>query len=164
MNLLRKSFGKKYRGGTTLIEVLVVVVIVMIIAGIVFLSFSSFRYGQALPNDVDEVTALLNEARSRTISADAGAQYGVHFDADKAVLFVGNTYTVGAAGNKQVIVNPMIQITSVFLNGGGTNVVFDKLTGETSQYGTLVEKYNDGSVNPPHKTITISKTGLVSSD
>lgn len=164
MNYFSKTIGQKNTKGSTLVETLVVVGIVMVIAGIVSLSFSSFRYGQALPNDVDDVTALLNEARSRTISGDAGAQYGVHFQSDRAVLFVGNTYVAGAVGNKTIIVNPMIIITSISLNGGGVDVVFNKLTGETSQYGTLVEKYNDGSINPPNKTITISKTGLVSSN
>ncbi len=144
----------------TLIEVLTVLAITAILSAIVALSFSNFRKGQGLPNAVDEVMSLLNEAHSRTLSGENALQYGVHLQSDKAVLFVGTSYSSSASTNRPVSFISGITIASISLNGGGSDVVFNKLTGETSQYGTFIVK--DSSTTVGQKTVTIVKTGLVS--
>ena len=67
-------------GGYMLMQLIIGIVIIIILASITTLRLSSFTEAQALNNTVDDVTALLNQARSRTISADAGATYGVHIE------------------------------------------------------------------------------------
>jgi len=158
----RNLIGYKYQTGRTLIEILFVIVIIVVLAAIVALSFSGFKKGQALPTGVDEVVALLNEARSRTLAAENGLQYGVHLASDRAVLFNGTTYASGTSTNKTIMMDSTVTITSITLTGGGADVVFNKLTGETSQYGTLIVKNTSTTVG--QKTITITKTGLISSN
>src|ERR1035437_6387790 len=103
---------KEKINGFTLFEVILVIAIIGIISSITFLSFSSFHSGQALPNTVDEVTALLNEARSSTLAGKGGTQYGVHLQSDRAVLFAGTTYSSTSTSNKIILNDPLITIAS----------------------------------------------------
>lgn len=157
-----KKFKKETNSGMTLIEILVVVAIAVILTGIATLSFYNFHSGQSLPNTVDEVTSLLNEARSRTLSGDSGLQYGVHIQSTSTILFSGAAYSSTSTTNKIILNDSMVVIASTTLQGGGTDIIFNKLTGETNQYGTFIIKNSATAVG--QKTITVSKTGLVSSN
>ena len=148
--------------GFTLFEVILVIAIIGIISSITFLSFSNFHSGQALPNTVDEVTALFDEARSSTLAGKGGIQYGVHLQSDRAILFAGTTYSSTSTSNKIILTDSLITIASTTLQGGGSDVLFNRLTGETGQYGTFIVKNTSTSVG--QKTVTISKTGSVSSN
>ena len=133
------------------------------LATVTVVSLSSFREHQALSNSVDDVL-LRSSARLRagTIAAEGGTSYGVHFDANDAVLFAGSTYSSGALGNVAITLDPAIEIDAASLSGGGSDVVFDPLTGGTSTDGTLVIKRVSTATG--ERTLTISETGEVSSD
>lgn len=156
---MRKSL---YTSGLSLIEVVIGIVIVIILATIVAQKFSSFRQGQALSNSVDEVIAIINEARSRTLSGENGQPYGVHLQSDRAVLFAGTTYVANNSTNKAVVLDSAITISSISLQGGGSDVVFNQITGDTNQYGTLIVKQSSTTLG--QKTLTITKPGIVSSN
>ena len=155
-------FKKEITAGFTLIELILVIAIIAIMATIAALSFSGFHSGQAVPNTVNEATALLNEARSRTLAGDSGNQYGVHIQSDRVVLFTGTSYSSTSTTNKVILNDSTVTSASTTLQGGGSEVIFNKLTGETSDYGYFVVKQN--SSTKIQKTITISQTGLVSSN
>ena len=146
--------------GFTLIELLLVIVIISIVATIVVYNLPSERATQALSNNEDDVVSLLNEARSRTLSGDGALQYGVHLEANRAVLFPGTTFVDGASSTKEVDFDSQVSLSNISLAGTTSNVVFQKISGATDEYGTLVLSNSD--TTPRTKTITISKTGLVS--
>lgn len=148
--------------GFTLVELLITIAIILILAGLVVSNIGTFVQGQALNNGVDETIALINEARSRTLAGENGDEYGVHLQSDKAVLFVGPTYSSSASTNKVVTLDSSIVIGSISLGGGGSDVLFDRITGDTNNYGTYIVKKS--STTTGQKTITISKTGLVSTN
>lgn len=153
---------KQKNAGFLLIQLVIVLVVITIISSIVVLNLSNFSEAQQLNNNVDEVTALVNEARSRTLLGEATNYYGVHLEDTKAVLFPGPSYSDGAVGNKKIVLNTAIEIESISLAGGGSDIIFTQLTGDTSQYGTFIMKRV--STTAGQKTLSVSKSGIVSSD
>jgi Tfp pilus assembly protein FimT len=151
-----------FSSGVMLMQVLISIVIIATLSTIVAINLGSFRERQALSNTVDEVIALVNQARSRTLAAEGGSVYGVHFGASEAVLFTGATYVPGTFSNRVLAVNSAIVLDAISLQGGGTDVVFDMLTGDTAQYGTLVVHRVSTAVG--QRLLTIAKTGAISSD
>lgn len=154
----------KINRGISLIEILVVVSILAIIVAIVVPNFSKFHNQQALRNTTEDVISLLNEARNNTISSKDSNTYGIHFETGKATLFTGTAYTVSAS-NKQIIFDKAVSIPTsggIILNGGGSDVIFNRLTGETTKYGTVIIRLiSDAS---SQKTINISKLGVIGSN
>ena len=145
-----------------MVEVLIVIAILAIIATAIIGPFASFRNAQAIKNTNESIIALLNQARVKTLSSENLLQYGVHLQADKAILFSGTSYDVDASISEVVVSDSKISINDISLAGGGYDVVFERLTGATDNYGTLVVTLTNTSEG--QKTITIAKTGVVSSD
>ncbi len=147
--------------GFTLAEILVVITILVLVSGIVLASIRGYIREQALSGTVASITAVLSDARTQTLSGNAGAQYGVHFETDSVTLFSGATYSEGAAGNEVITLDSRVILADINL-GGGSDVVFEKLTGDADGAGTLtIELAADAS---RQKIITIHETGLVSYD
>ena len=153
-------FSKSRARGFTLVEIIIAIGIIVTLASIVALNLGTFRETQGISNASDEIIALVNQARSRTLAADGGTNYGVHFDTQDAVLFAGSSYTPDTTGNITVTLDPSVEIDSVDLAGGGQDVVFDMLTGETEEYGTIAVRRLPDTVG--EKTLTIEKTGAIS--
>ena len=145
-----------------MVEVLIVIAILAIIATAIIGPFASFRNAQAIKNTNESIIALLNQARVKTLSSENLLQYGVHLQADKAILFSGTSYDVDASISEVVVSDSKVSISDIALAGGGDDVVFERLTGATDNYGTLVVTLTNTSEG--QKTITIAKTGVVSSD
>lgn len=139
---------------------MIVLGIMAVLSSIVLGVFLEFRRSQALAKDTENIVELLSQARNQTISSKNSTQYGVHVASTTVTLFIGDSYIDGAAGNEVINLNPQDTVITVNLNGGGTDVVFDRLTGETTQTGTVVISASGlGST----KTVRIYSTGVVES-
>lgn len=145
--------------GFSLVEIIVTLGILAIVSAIVLSSLSSNTDREALAKNADAAASVLTEARSLTTSAKSASNYGVHLESTGPTLFTGTTYSAGASSNRSLALNARVSITNISLTGGGSDVVFSKLTGNTSQDGTFrVTLVSDPSV---YKTVIIYKTGLV---
>jgi type II secretory pathway pseudopilin PulG len=154
----KKIFLKSnFQNGFTLIEALISITIIIVLVAVVSYGITAFKEGQALNNTVDEVTALLNQARSRTLAGDGGVAYGVRLESTKATLISNGTLI-----SPVITFSSGIVLNSISLTGGGSDVTFNKLTGDTNQYGTFIVK--KASTTAGQKTVTITKTGAVSSN
>lgn len=147
-----------FKSGFTYIELIVVLAILALLIGIFMSTFITFRKNQALIMDTDTVVGLLRQARNQTLTSKNSASYGVHFTAPKVTIFTGPTYSAGATDNQDFALSSTDTILTISLAGGGSDVVFNRLTGETSQNGTVV--ISSPGI-PETKTVTIYKTGLV---
>lgn len=145
--------------GFTLMETLMVIAIAGIAVTIVTLSLSKINSSKALDTDVSLVVSVLNEARSMTLSSVDALQYGVNLQDSQVVLFSGSSYSTSSPSNVFTTLNSLVGIRNISLSGGGTSVVFQRLTGETSQSGTL-EVYLR-SATTSYKTVTINSTGVI---
>ena len=146
-------------GGYTLLETLVVVAISTIIITIVTLSFGGLNSAQALDKSVRNVLSVLDEARSQTLSSLDDSRYGVRIEAARVILFKGSSYVASDPENEEIELHSLVGIRDISLAGGGTSVVFDRLTGATSQFGSFELYLKEASTT--YRTISIARTGVV---
>lgn len=151
--------------GISLLEILFVISIIIVITVMIVLNLSKFRSEQALQNTTSDIISLLNEARTNTISSKNATYYSVHFESARAVLFTGGTFTEPVSTNKQIDIDSSVTIPAsvgISLNGGGSDVIFTRISGDTQDYGTIIVRLTSDATR--QKTITINKTGIVSSN
>lgn len=144
--------------GFTIIEIVIVIAIMALLLAVIASPFQSFRNSKVLDTNSEEALSLLSEARGNTLSAKDGYQYGVHLESSQMVLFRGGTYSSLDASNKTVVLDNALEISSIALEGAGSDIIFDKLTGKTAQPGSFVIRAkNDTSKT---RTITVVGTGV----
>lgn len=147
------------RRGFSIIEMLVVVAIIAILAVLSYQTFFDTNRMQALEKDRDIVLSTLERARSLTLSSSEDRQYGVHIESDRIVLFPGDSYNAVDPENMAESLNRLVTIASSSIKGGGSDVVFERLTGKTQDSGTIgISLIADPS---REHVIIISDTGLV---
>lgn len=142
--------------GFTLIEIVLVMGIVGILIAITAFSFSEFRKSRALIQSGDIVVSALTEARSRTLASVDGSRYGVHVLSDRAVLFAGDNYSAGNTSNELYYFEAPATLASITLASGGSTILFDRLTGNTSNHGTITLQMNTTT-----RTITLLSSGII---
>ena len=159
--LRHKKYIRKYETGFTTIELLMALGILALLITIVFSISVDVRKSQALQKDTETIVEILREARSDTLSSQSDTNYGVRFASSTITIFPGSSYSSGNPLNRIFELNASDTILTITLTGGGSNVVFNRLTGETSQNGAVVVSSPTTSKT---KTVTIYKTGLVSAN
>ncbi|RJQ37553.1 hypothetical protein C4552_00770 [Candidatus Parcubacteria bacterium] len=148
------------RRGVTALELLLAIALVAIIATLLASGFSLFRRSVAVGAATETTLAVLAEARSRTLGSRDAASWGVHFETSRIVLYKGPAFSEGAAGNEVTALGGDVRIATIALAGGGSDVLFDRLTGATSQAGTItIEHAHDAS---RFRVITVLATGIAS--
>lgn len=154
------STQTQYRRGVTLIEILVAISIMGLISSFVLVSFNDFRAQKTLDAAIEGVLAAFSRAHLDTISSKNNYQYGVHIASGEVVYFIGPTYATGTATNLIFTLHPAIEIYNISLTGGGSDVLYQRLSGSTVQNGTFQVRPK-GRTNIT-ATITINKTGATS--
>lgn len=150
--------------GISIIEIIIVISIIAIISAITIPNLSQFRNQQAIKNTAEDIISLLNEARNSTISSKNSNTYGIHFQSDRAILFTGSFFNEDPS-NKQIDFDSAITIPEtggINLNGGGDDIVFVRITGDTLNYGTIVIQLSSDITQ--QKVINISKIGVIGSN
>lgn len=145
--------------GFTLIEVVIAIGILLLLSGIVLFAFGSMRGNYVLEGELQRVTSILKDARSRTISGKDDIQYGVHFASTSVTLFRGTVYNPNDLTNEVYVLDSRVSFGLVNLNGGILNTVFTKIKGTTDGYGTTTLNLVGNPSN--YKTINIKPSGLV---
>ncbi len=149
----------RFKKGISTPELLVVLFLMTLLATLVYYSLSGFKNKQALEANVRQVTALLEEARSLTLSGRGGLAYSVYFQADRVVRFSGSVYATSSTDNVPYLLDSSVTISSISLVGGGPSVLFDKITGKTTTSGTI-QLIAVGATSTK-KTIVINSTGII---
>lgn len=147
--------------GISLIELLIIIAIIGLLGVLIIPKLSDFRDQQSLKNTTEDIISLLDEARNNTISSKNSNTYGVRLLTDRAILFIGTSYT-DSISNKQIDFDNVVEIPSsggVNLNSGGIDIIFKRITGDTDNYGTIVVQLIDD--NTKQKIINISKIGVI---
>lgn len=143
-----------------MVEILISILILGILLTVTFFSLNSFRKAQALAASEGDMISVLEKAHENTLASINSTNYGVHFTSTQMTLFTGSTYASGTSTNVVTTFDSNVTLSGITLTGGGADVIFDRLVGTTSDYGTLVVSVAGN--NSQAKTITITKTGLVS--
>ena len=149
------------KSGFSLIEIVVVVFIASIILSIAIVAGRNFSDSVDLENTVKSIDMKIKLAKSRSISALNGTNHGVHFEADKIVVFEGSTFNASAPTNEVFNLSNNIKINiPVNLIGGGNDLVLNRLIGSTNNSGNIsIEVINDPSKT---KQIVVNSDGQTS--
>jgi prepilin-type N-terminal cleavage/methylation domain-containing protein len=149
----------KFQKGFTLLELLMGVLLIGIAVTIVSMSFNKMNASQALGKSAASAVSLFEEARAKTLSAEGASQYGVRIEDGQLILFRGASYSAADPANVPLTLNSLVGTRNVSLGGGGTSVVFQRLTGATLNSGSF-QLYLRAATTT-YKTITVSSTGVV---
>jgi type II secretory pathway pseudopilin PulG len=147
-------FDKK---GITVLELMAVVVILTIFISIALPQFSKMRENQIIKSATEDVISVINKAKSETLASVDSSEYGIHFQADKIIIFKGKVYSAIDPNNESTDISSPASISGINLTGGVYNLYFNRLSGVPSVSGTV-------TVSTPSlsKVVQISNIGLVS--
>lgn len=147
------------QNGFTLIELLVAIAVLILAAGFVLPGFNFWQRQSALDIATQEIINTLRLAQNKTLASEGATNYGVYFAPDRFTLFTGQTFNPGSITNQEHILNPSLFISQINLTSSSITVVFERLTGFTSSYGSIkIQIINDASKN---KTIYINANGII---
>lgn len=148
-----------YQKGITTMELLIIFAVFGLLALIVIPQFSKIKENQVLKTGVQDILSSIDKARSKTLSSLNSSEYGVHFQADKVIIFKGTAFSALDVNNESVNIVSPASISNIALSGGGSDIYFSRLLGAPSKTGTVT--ISSTSYN---KIITISATGVASSN
>lgn len=137
--------------GLTAVELVIAIGIVTLLGALVLVSILGFRARTDVSTTANEIVTTLRRAHARTVAAESGGQFGVHFEAAKYVRFVGVAYDPATSSNEVKTLPGDLEISNISLAGGGSDVVFSKVTGRTSAAGTVEIR----SKSKPDETATL---------
>ena len=88
--------------GFSLVELLIVITILVLISLIAMPSLIDFQRKQSLKNTTENIISLLNKAKSSTSASLNSSNYGVHFESEYMVYFIGDNFLEEDPGNEQM--------------------------------------------------------------
>ena len=157
VNNIKKPLNN--RSGFTFIEILVTLSIFALIALITLTTFPAFKQNVDLDSFTSDIVGALTRAQTQTLAGSGGVERGVHIEEFQIVIFEGATYSASAPSNIVIIAPSTVHISSHSLEGGGDDIIFNKITGASDEYGAIiVSLIADPSKT---KTITVEKTGVI---
>ncbi|MBU3965535.1 hypothetical protein KKG29_02435 [Patescibacteria group bacterium] len=136
---LNGANGAKRVRGFTLIEIIVIILVLSVAAVLTVPSWKSFSDNVNLENTRQMIEAKIKLAKNYSLGALNDSNYGIHFDVlnNRFVLFSGGAFVDGAPTNQIFNPPPNVEIYNVALSGGGIDMIFGRLTGGTSNSGTV---------------------------
>lgn len=149
-----------HKSAFSVVEIIIIIAVGLILFTVTTSAFNGMRNRQALNATVEEISSVIQNSQAKTLASKKSQNYGVRFETNRLVAFEGSTFTEPNATNKYTEFSNLAEISVISLNGGGQNMVFERLTGETNQYGTITVRMKNNTSDS--KTITIEKTGSVS--
>jgi hypothetical protein len=150
-------FKRSIYSGFNLISILAAMAVMSLVAWLIFISYTNLRANTVLKTGAEEIISTLSTARAKTLAGMNNAQYGVHFQSDRLVLFQGGAYPGTTV--ETIMLDPALTIPTITLSGGGSDVVFARLTGATAHSGAVVLRLVADAAK--QKNITILATGAV---
>ncbi|MFT5280674.1 MAG: prepilin-type N-terminal cleavage/methylation domain-containing protein [Flavobacteriaceae bacterium] len=150
-------YKKSIKTGFTLLEIIAGIAILGIIAAVGIGSLSDFRKEQNFTGTIQETLALISNTKEDTLGSRGDTNYGVHFEESKIVVFEGSSYSSSDPDNRETLLENDITISDISLTNNATEIVFERLTGDVDEVGTITISDISGNA----VTITIERTGIV---
>jgi len=155
----------------TLIEIIIVTALLGIMSVIGIVSITNYQKDTEFGTTAQGIVSQLRYAQGRSTSGEGTTTWGVHFDLTDPdnqfyAIFQGANYAAGTDIVKTYL-SGSARLYNVTLNGAGNDVLFARLTGITSQYGTgtssaAVCVVSTSALTTCKKTITITANGNIS--
>lgn len=123
--------------GFTLVELLISIAVISIISVSIFLGYGAISRNGELKTNTFKIVDVLNLARTRTLASLGASSYGVHFEQTQYALFKGATYNAADPDTIFYMLPASVELDDISLAGGVVDVVFERITGKTTQTGSV---------------------------
>ncbi len=150
---------QRARYGFTLIETLVVVGTFVVLITLTLVSSTGLRSETAIESDVQELLGILRLAHSRTVASQDASSWGVHMATNSYTLFRGVSFNPSDPTNETHTLSAQVELSSWTLGGGGNDIVFDRVTGNTAMSGSVTLRLATVSHT---RTVIVDPSGEVS--
>jgi prepilin-type N-terminal cleavage/methylation domain-containing protein len=141
----------KNKLGFTIIEVLIVIGLLGVIAGMGLTIDLNFYTREIRSSEHITLISLLHRARSNAMNNVSYSDHGIHIENHTYTIFSEMPYDSSNLSNQIINANPNFIIT------GLNEVIFEKMSGNTENVGTV----NIVDVNGNEKIINIQANGLI---
>lgn len=150
--------------GFTIIEIVVALGIVGMISVVVVSNFLDITKRTDLGGALQELVGVVELAQSKTLASEDSSQYGIYFDSvtspHQYILFKGTSFAArDTSYDKRYSLPGTIEFFAISFVGG-SEVIFNKLTGTTEQSGSVTLRLKSDTSQA--KTLFISNTGAIS--
>ncbi len=142
----------------TMLELLIVLGILAIVTIVSVPFFGSSISRNDLQNSAWRVIDDLRRAQSQAMAGHTNSAWGVHMQSDRHVFFRGTTYNAADPENIETVFPSTVTMSVISLNGGGSDVRFNKIRGDTSDYGSVTLQDTNTAETI---TITINRAGHI---
>jgi len=148
--------------GFIFIELVVIIGILVILAAIAFPAFRFFQKESDLNNSAEQIINTLRLAQNKTLASEGDSQWGLYFSATTSphqyTLFQGANYASRQVSLDETHKLPKnIEIYEINLGGGGTETIFERVSGITQQFGTIALRLKTD--NTKTATVHIENSG-----
>lgn len=133
--------------GFSILEFVIVAGIVAAISTIAIASYQALVSRADLSGNAKNIISTINLARSETVTSNQANPWGVHFEADKYALFKGSVYSAVDSSTQIHTLPSSLEISDITLNGGGSEVLFTRITGQTANYGNITIRNKNQPTN-----------------
>lgn len=145
---------KSFTYGFTLIEVLITIGIVFIVSAAAYTTYHGLADTVALRDSTATVLHALEESRNRASVGVGEGDHGVFVDEDRIVIFEGPAYIPGEG---RIVLLPFSVVTDQV---DGTEFVFSRLSGKSSEEATVVLTQKNGEAS----AISVTYEGLITQE
>ncbi len=148
--------------GLTIIELTVSVGLIGLLSILAVPALRVFQQQQGVDQQAQEIVGALRSAQNKTLASEGSSSYGVYFNTattpHQYALFKGSTFATRDVSADELHTFPAtLEIFNV--NVAGSQVVFDRLTGLTSQPGDISLRLK--SDNSQTRTVYIESVGQI---
>ncbi len=153
--------------GFTLVELIVVGGVVATLFGLVTISVTGTQRRATVAGTLQTVLADIKSQQTKAMSGDASGapsavDYGVHFDANRYVLFRGSTYISTDTTNSVFPLEQNLQFTAITLTGG--DLIFMRGSGEVAGYLVSANSFVlQDTLTGDQKAIQVNRYGVITS-
>jgi len=164
MTVQKTKSEKQKDKGFTLVETLVILGILIIITATALPAYRRFLKETDLTNSLEEIINTLKLAQSKTLASEEDSSWGVYFSTTSTphgyTLFKGTDYASrDVSSDKEYNIPSLVEIYEINLAGANQEIVFDRLTGTTEQYGQISLRLKENVLET--KIIIIENSGQI---
>src|SRR4030042_2675322 len=145
-------------------KILIIIAITVILIGLTIPAYRFFQKESDLISDAEEIINNLRLTQNKTLASEGASQYGVYFDQytspHQYTLFKGNNYALRDSSFDEIHkLSDSVEISGINLSGGGSETIFDRISGTTSQFGELTIRLKNDATKT--KTVYIANSGEI---
>ncbi|MEY4731196.1 MAG: hypothetical protein RL681_142 [Candidatus Parcubacteria bacterium] len=153
------------RRGTTIIELAIAMGIMVLLSVLVILSLSGWRNRAGLDSATKQITVLLREAQSRSMTRASGVAWGVHFDNTASstpfyALF-SVSYSTSTAQKRTLLPTGVHFSNTSVPEGTSLNITFAELTGIPSTSTVIMLEFGGSGGGGGAASISRAASGLL---